>query len=160
MAEGGALLRRYGGTNLHRGFESLLLRFTLGGVAERSNAAVSKTVRGGFVPRGFKSLPLRSRSRIPLPWRDSSFSGGRSAGLVVQSVGGCHGRLSKATVPHLPRTSPRYVGWPDEHDRPRLAMSEAERKGSTMSNQPDTTAERLGLESPVVTCRARPSRSG
>jgi hypothetical protein len=28
VAEGGALLRRYGGTNLHRGFESLLLRFT------------------------------------------------------------------------------------------------------------------------------------
>src|SRR2546423_12672896 len=27
VAEGGALLRRYGGTNLHRGFESLLLRF-------------------------------------------------------------------------------------------------------------------------------------
>src|ERR671930_195611 len=26
VAEGGALLRRYGGTNLHRGFESLLLR--------------------------------------------------------------------------------------------------------------------------------------
>ena len=30
-----------------------------GGVAERSNAAVSKTVSGGFVRRGFKSLPLR-----------------------------------------------------------------------------------------------------
>jgi hypothetical protein len=28
-------------------------------VAERSNAAVSKTVSGGFVRRGFKSLPLR-----------------------------------------------------------------------------------------------------
>ena len=27
MAEGGALLRRYGGECLHRGFESLLLRF-------------------------------------------------------------------------------------------------------------------------------------
>src|SRR2546423_1776697 len=98
VAEGGALLRRYGGTNLHRGFESLLLRLgrgplraaeppsagssrrwpdsgrepvpralfsrptptqrrarteneveivcTHGGVAERSNAAVSKTVSG------------------------------------------------------------------------------------------------------------------
>src|SRR5438093_1236182 len=31
-----------------------------GGVAERSNAAVSKTVTGGSVGRGFKSLPLRS----------------------------------------------------------------------------------------------------
>jgi hypothetical protein len=30
-----------------------------GGVAERSNAAVSKTVSGGYVRRGFKSLPLR-----------------------------------------------------------------------------------------------------
>jgi hypothetical protein len=74
VAEGGALLRRYGGTNLHRGFESLLLRLAFlagrpaagratlsfaGGVAERSNAAVSKTVSGGFVRRGFKSLPLR-----------------------------------------------------------------------------------------------------
>ena len=28
-------------------------------MAERSNAAVSKTVSGGFVRRGFKSLPLR-----------------------------------------------------------------------------------------------------
>ena len=34
-----------------------------GGVAERSNAAVSKTVRGGFVPREFESLPLRFQSR-------------------------------------------------------------------------------------------------
>src|SRR5439155_6922288 len=32
----------------------------LGGVAERSNAAVSKTVSGSWVRRGFKSLPLRS----------------------------------------------------------------------------------------------------
>jgi hypothetical protein len=46
VAEGGALLRRYGAEWLHRGFESLLLR--LGGVAERSNAAVSKTVGGRF----------------------------------------------------------------------------------------------------------------
>ena len=29
VAEGGALLRRYGGECLHRGFESLLLRFTI-----------------------------------------------------------------------------------------------------------------------------------
>src|SRR4051812_24716677 len=54
VAEGGALLRRYMGEYLCRGFESLLLRQTwrprrglqLGGVAERSNAAVSKTVTG------------------------------------------------------------------------------------------------------------------
>jgi hypothetical protein len=32
---------------------------SLGGVAERSNAAVSKTVSGSWVRRGFKSLPLR-----------------------------------------------------------------------------------------------------
>src|SRR4051812_2770898 len=50
VAEGGALLRRYVGYYLHRGFESLLLRYAprngapRGGVAERSNAAVSKTV--------------------------------------------------------------------------------------------------------------------
>ena len=66
MAEGGALLRRYVGINLRRGFESLLLRSrggrarpgqapvgrecgtlrcpSLGEVAERSNASVSKTV--------------------------------------------------------------------------------------------------------------------
>jgi hypothetical protein len=31
----------------------------VGGVAERSNAAVSKTVSGLWVRRGFKSLPLR-----------------------------------------------------------------------------------------------------
>ncbi len=42
------------------------LPFSLpGGVAERSNAAVSKTVSGGFVRRGFKSLPLRLTSRNP-----------------------------------------------------------------------------------------------
>ena len=64
VAEGGALLRRYVGINLRRGFESLLLRFRAaldsprvacpprlfssshGEVAERSNAAVSKTVTG------------------------------------------------------------------------------------------------------------------
>src|SRR5258708_9827659 len=34
-----------------------------GGVAERSNAAVSKTVSGFWVRRGFKSLPLRSITR-------------------------------------------------------------------------------------------------
>jgi hypothetical protein len=39
-----------------------------GGVAERSNAAVSKTVSGGFVRRGFKSLPLRLLSRQE-PWQ-------------------------------------------------------------------------------------------
>ena len=33
--------------------------FSAGGVAERSNAAVSKTVTGGSVRRGFESLPLR-----------------------------------------------------------------------------------------------------
>ena len=44
VAEGGALLRSYAGEYLRRGFESLLLRFLRGGVAERTNAAVSKTV--------------------------------------------------------------------------------------------------------------------
>src|SRR5439155_25142335 len=34
VAEGGALLRRYGGECLHRGFESLLLRFAHGEVSE------------------------------------------------------------------------------------------------------------------------------
>src|SRR5216110_2954084 len=34
VAEGGALLRRYGGEYLHRGFESLLLRFAHGEVSE------------------------------------------------------------------------------------------------------------------------------
>ena len=34
VAEGGALLRRYGGECLHRGFESLLLRFRHGEVSE------------------------------------------------------------------------------------------------------------------------------
>jgi hypothetical protein len=44
---------------------------SLGGVAERSNAAVSKTVSGGFVRRGFKSLPLRLTHGSPPrgePW--------------------------------------------------------------------------------------------
>jgi hypothetical protein len=40
-----------------------------GGVAERSNAAVSKTVSGGNLRRGFKSLPLRSFCANPLLMR-------------------------------------------------------------------------------------------
>jgi hypothetical protein len=60
VAEGGALLRRYGGECLHRGFESLLLRLgpqpEPGEVAERSNAAVSKTVRGAS-PAGVQIPP-------------------------------------------------------------------------------------------------------
>ena len=40
--------------------------FSAGGVAERSNAAVSKTVIRRKADRGFKSLPLRWESRIPL----------------------------------------------------------------------------------------------
>ena len=49
---------RPGGSKFpHRGYS--VAAVALGGVAERSNAAVSKTVSGGFVRRGFKSLPLR-----------------------------------------------------------------------------------------------------
>src|SRR5438093_13360898 len=36
VAEGGALLRRYGGTNLHRGLESVLLRFCIAGRGGRA----------------------------------------------------------------------------------------------------------------------------
>ena len=36
-----------------------LSSWTLGGVPERLNGAVSKTVDGGNVVRGFESLPLR-----------------------------------------------------------------------------------------------------
>jgi hypothetical protein len=35
------------------------LSVSVGGVAERTNAAVSKTVTGLWVRRGFESLPLR-----------------------------------------------------------------------------------------------------
>src|SRR5689334_10744136 len=58
---------------VHRlGYSFALALRLRGGVAERSNAAVSKTVSGGFVRRGFKSLPLRLPSR--------SDSGSRVAG--------------------------------------------------------------------------------
>ena len=54
MAEGGALLRRYGGELLHRGFESLLLRFDRNTKARvrgpsrshRSGAATASAWRG------------------------------------------------------------------------------------------------------------------
>ena len=49
----------------------------LGGVAERSNAAVSKTVTGGSVGRGFKSLPLRFGAEEPA--RQAGFSAIRQA---------------------------------------------------------------------------------
>jgi hypothetical protein len=40
-----------------------MLRRDPGGVAEWLKAAVSKTVNGGFVVRGFESLPLRSTAK-------------------------------------------------------------------------------------------------
>jgi hypothetical protein len=52
-----------------------------GGVAERSNAAVSKTVSGGFVRRGFKSLPLRSLGQIWL-----ALSGSRPVSLGMRAL--------------------------------------------------------------------------
>jgi hypothetical protein len=39
-----------------------------GGVPEWLNGAVSKTVRGPWVPRGFESHPLRLQSQIPRKW--------------------------------------------------------------------------------------------
>jgi hypothetical protein len=48
--------------------------FSVGGVAERSNAAVSKSDSGFRVLRGFKSLPLRfPQTRTAAPPRGSSF---------------------------------------------------------------------------------------
>src|SRR5205823_3542707 len=87
-----------------------------GGVAERSNAAVSKTVSGGFVRRGFKSLPLRSTQRCAsrgrtdelIPRRASQCLYRRKTGAAVvdaaRSVGDtlqvvpCHRRRSCLNV--------------------------------------------------------------
>jgi hypothetical protein len=97
VAEGGALLRRYGGHFLHRGFESLLLRLHSRPPrrfrppcpcqererrpADRYATARAEGWQSGrmrrsrkplFVltaDRGFKSLPLRSTSRIQAPFR-------------------------------------------------------------------------------------------
>ena len=55
-------------------------------MAERSNAAVSKTVSGGFVRRGFKSLPLRFRGRIPSELRGSAQLAARIRRLASYSV--------------------------------------------------------------------------
>jgi hypothetical protein len=175
VAEGGALLRRYGGECLHRGFESLLLRLDVGepmvrhggthgspvgpillrrerrmphsrcggravppprpgaqstqevgsptrgrrsrpsvpcqpfgGVAERSNAAVSKTVSGLWVRRGFKSLPLRytncpsrrrssalSRSQLATPLSTTSPSRCRRCRAGHDRVGCTLGRCAR-----------------------------------------------------------------
>ena len=45
MAEGGALLRRYGDECLHRGFESLLLRTAGGGGASAASVAIRLSER-------------------------------------------------------------------------------------------------------------------
>src|SRR5262245_27446201 len=64
VAEGGALLRRYVGEYLHRGFESLLLRS--GPSGPHLEGWQSGRMRRSRKPlevqasRGFKSLPLRS----------------------------------------------------------------------------------------------------
>jgi hypothetical protein len=62
-----------------------------GGVAERSNAAVSKTVSGFWVRRGFKSLPLRSVG--PDPAASAGFRPDLPAGCEIRLSGGM-GRLS------------------------------------------------------------------
>src|SRR5215471_5128743 len=55
-----------GETGLRAALASEVRCLSVGGVAERSNAAVSKTVSGLWVRRGFKSLPLRfSEPRHP-----------------------------------------------------------------------------------------------
>jgi hypothetical protein len=79
-------------------------------VAERSNAAVSKTVSGGFVRRGFKSLPLRLLKPKPSPLRGfsaSTCSENRPVGLPPETAKrpletGAHWR---ATGAHLARES-------------------------------------------------------
>src|SRR6266516_4310907 len=64
VAEGGALLRRYGGECLHRGFESLLLRFAYGAVSEWPKERDWKSRTCCKVRRGFKSRPLRSAPEL------------------------------------------------------------------------------------------------
>src|SRR5688572_6476965 len=59
VAEGGALLRRYGGECLHRGFESLLLRLT-GAEGPLARAFVAE--RAGFEP----ATHLSARTRFPV----------------------------------------------------------------------------------------------
>ena len=67
----------------------------LGGVAERSNAAVSKTVSGLWVRRGFKSLPLRSLPRC--------IAIALLAALAAPGVAGAHIRSGTIAVDYRAR---------------------------------------------------------
>src|SRR5688572_17202324 len=51
-AEGGALLRRYAGLNLHRGFESLSLRHSTPNVLRTSGVLVWSLLMNRSLPRG------------------------------------------------------------------------------------------------------------
>ncbi len=74
MAEGGALLRRYGGINLHRGFESLLLRFSV-----RRKKIIAGAVDGTTNATGKLNVLFRSQpNALPLCSETEHFTEKRS----------------------------------------------------------------------------------
>jgi hypothetical protein len=98
-----------------------------GGVAERSNAAVSKTVSGGFVRRGFKSLPLRFSSRIPR--RTAGF--GRSCATTAVA------HLSRTGTSTSPSPSPAATICRGES---RLGLETETPRNTTGASNPTATA--------------------
>jgi hypothetical protein len=93
-------------------------------VAERLNAAVSKTVSGGFVRRGFESLPLRSQAGCAAP-----------AALPAHRIGAARGAADRRT--ELDDASARRT------NRPRLVARWADGAGGGRGTVESSAGRRL-----------------
>ena len=93
----------------------------------------SKTVRGGFVPRGFKSLPLRSISRHPLP---SGFRLGDGRASATDDGLGEAGRRHRV-APHTfdPRATEHRFALVPQWDE-RHVLAEPQPLGLAVEAQP------------------------
>src|SRR5258707_13699219 len=106
-----------------------------GGVAERSNAAVSKTVSGFRVRRGFKSLPLRFTATERCPSGLRSATGNRVG--AERCLAGSNPALSAPTRPAQCRS--RALRDLEGRLHPQLAVSgpEAIERVGTLSEPAD-----------------------
>ena len=133
----------------------------LGGVAERSNAAVSKTVTGGSVGRGFKSLPLRSSLDHALRARSRSrFTTVR----VRHVVGGYWLRERRGLVPPRLRRgrsrAPRAVRHADRHQTACRNRSRHHARRDRLLRRSGGLARRLAQLERVARRRCVPLRRG
>src|SRR5512133_3329816 len=137
VAEGGALLRRYGGECLHRGFESLLLRFA---ARERCpsglRSATGNRVRAERCVAG--SNPALSASFLHAEWRPEA----RKRHLVVRRVldldaGGLRDPVAKL-----------HPG-PDVALGDVAALPEGDRESRPRPREKDEALEALALAEPA-----------